>query len=167
VHFEVCIVVEVGQTGRDLDWVSHTLEACLASRSIASVAAFGDCLSSVEAQAEVDAAIVEDEIAVELRERQSLKSHVVETAEPVEVATSDFVVRNYTGLRSDPCHLKVGLGLVTALAFDQSATRLAACPARETEPEDFVGVEVASRFGHPSDAANPDLTTLVVEYCLR
>lgn len=68
-RFEVCIVGEIGQTGRDLDWVSHTLEACLASRRIASAAAFGDCLSSVEAQAEVDAAIVEDEVAVEFRER--------------------------------------------------------------------------------------------------
>jgi hypothetical protein len=91
----------------------------------------------------------------------------VETAEPVEVATSDFVVRNCTGLRSDPCHPKVELGSVIALTFDQSATYFAAGLARETEPEDFAGVEVASRFGHPSDAANPDLTTLVVEYCLR
>ena len=66
--FEACTVVEIGRTGRGLDWVSDTLEACLASQNIASAAAFGDCLWCVEAQARADVAIVEDEMAVELRE---------------------------------------------------------------------------------------------------
>ena len=166
-RFEACIVVEIGRTGRDLDWVSDIPEVCLASRNIASVVAFEDCLWSVEVQAEVDEAIVEGEMAVELHEHQSLESRVAETAELVEVATSDFVARNHMDLRLGPCHPKVALDLVIALTFDQAASRFAAYLARKAEPGGSVGEEVASRFGPPLDAASPDLTTLVAEYCLR
>jgi hypothetical protein len=165
VRFEACIVVETGRPGRDLDWVLDIPEVCPASQNIASVAAFGDCLLSVEVQAEVDEVIVEGEMAVELRERQSLESRVAEMAELVEVATSDFV-RNHRDLRSDPFHQKAALGLAIALTFDQNASRFAAYLARETEPEGFVGAEVGSRFGPPLNAVSPDLT-LVAEYCFR
>ena len=166
-RFEACIVVEIGRTGKDLDWVWGTPEVSLASQNIASVVASGDCLSSVEVQAEVDEAIVEDEMVVEPHERQSSESRVAETAELVEVATSDFVARNYMDLRFDPCQPKAALGLAIALTFDQNASRFAVYLARETELEGFVGVEVASRFEPPSDAGSPDLTTSVAEYCLR
>jgi hypothetical protein len=168
VRFETCIVVVViGRTGRDLDWVSGIPEVCFAFQNIASVVAFGDCLLSVEVRAEVDETIVEDEMAAELHEHQSLERRVAETPELVEVATSEFVARNHMDLRFDPCHPKVVLGLAIALTFDQTALRFAAYLARETEPEGSVGAEVASRLGPPLDAASPDLTTLVAEYCLR
>ena len=93
-HFEACIVVEIGRTGRDLDWVSGTPEVCLASQSIASAAAFGGCLSSVGVQVGVDELIVGDEVAVALQERQSLESPVVETVELAEVATFGSVAKN-------------------------------------------------------------------------
>lgn len=167
-HFEACIVVEIGRTGKDLDWELDILEACLASQNIASVAAvFGGYLSSVEVRVGVDVVIVEDVMAVELRERQSLESHVEETAELVEVATSDFVARSYTDLLFDPCHLKAGSGSVIALTFDLSASRFAAYLAEETELADSVGAAVASRFGTQLDVVSPNLTTLVAEYCLR
>ncbi len=166
-YFEACIVVEIGRTGRGLDWVSDIPEACLAFQNIASVAAFGDCLSSGEAQGVVDEVIVEDEVAAGLRERQSLESRAGEKAELVEVATSDFVARNCMDLRSDLCHPKVGLSLAIAQTFDQSAWRFAACLATETELEGFAGAEVASKSGPQSDAASPDLIALVAEYCLH
>jgi hypothetical protein len=71
--------------------VSDIPVVCLASRNIASVVAFGDCLLCVEVQAEVDEGTVEDEMAVGPHEHQRLESRVVEMAELVEVATSDFV----------------------------------------------------------------------------
>lgn len=166
-RFEACIAVEIARTGRDLDWLSDIPEVCLAYLNIASVVAFGDCLLSAEVQVEVDEVIVEDGMVVEPHEHQSLESRVAETAELVEAATSDFVARNCMDSRFDLCHPKAALGLVIARTFDQNASRLAVDLARETEPEDFVGAEAASRFGLPLDAAIPDLTTLVAEYCLR
>jgi hypothetical protein len=165
--FEACIVVEIDRTDRDLDWVSDIPEVYLASQNIASIVAFGDCLLSVEFQAEVDEAIVEDEMAVELHEHQSLESHVAETTEPEEVATSDFVARNHMEWRFDQCHPKVALDLAIALTFDQAAWCSAAYLAWETGPAGSVGEEVASRFGPQLDAASPDLTTSVAGYCLR
>jgi hypothetical protein len=53
---------------------------------------------------EVDEAIVEDEMIVEPRERQSLGSYVAETAELVEVAASGFIEKTRMDLRSDSGH---------------------------------------------------------------
>jgi hypothetical protein len=121
-------------------------------------------LLSVEVQAEVDEAIVEDEMAVELHEHQSLESCVEETVALEEVATTDFVERNHMELQFDQYYPKVALGLVIALTFDQAASCFAAYLAGETGPADSVGEKVASRFGPPLDV---DLATLVAGYCLR
>ena len=66
------------------------------------VVAFADCLSSAEVQAELDEAIVEGEMTVELLELQSQGNHVAESAELVEVATSGFVERIRIDLQCDP-----------------------------------------------------------------
>jgi hypothetical protein len=109
VHFEAYIVVEIGRTGKDFDWVLDTLEECLALQNIASVVAFGDYLSRVEGQAAVDAVTVEDVVAAEFHGHQSLESRVEVKAELVEVATSGSVVRSCTDLLVDPCLLEAGL----------------------------------------------------------